>query len=681
MKKLILALCLLLLTMGSALAEDETQTAEQPTVAEIALTMRPVSEEPTHLTVGNSTKVSGSFFTTQFGNNTSDIDVRYMLHGYNPIVWMTQLEFATDPMVVESLESADTRDGRTYTIRIVDGLTYNDGVTPVMAKDYVFSYLLLSSPQFAALGANTGAYAHIVGYDEFSAGETDVFNGVRLIDERTFSVTVKAQYEPYFYELSYLSVYPYPIDVIAPGCEVRDDGQGAYMANSDPNEVEPLFTAELLAQTVLDEESGYLSYPYLSCGPYKLVSYDRESGTVEFEINEFYVGNYEGVRPVIDTVTLVPVLPQEMKEKLESGEVDLLNKVVDGDVVNGLRPLLNDGYSLLNYARLGYGFCAFACEQGPQQFKAVRQVIDYCFDADTFVRNALKGYGVTVNGYYGLGQWMTLAALGTIRPDNITPEEEEIWDALNLDELNPYTLDLDQAKALLIADGWTLNENGEPFDETLDTVRYKDVDGELMRLSLDFAQVKDNDFAQMVVDQFSETLPQVGVELVVHEVSFNEMLSDYYREDGERLYDMNFMATNFVSTFDPFMTFTDDDDFVGAMNTSGVTDEQLIDITWDMHQTEPYDALTYEQKWIEFQKYYNDLLPTMPIYSNVYFDFHTNWLQNYYAGSEINWPQAVIYAYMAEPVEATPDEALGADDGKEIDGADDFGDDDFEIIE
>lgn len=99
------------------------------------------------------------------------------------------------------------------------------------------------------------------------------------------------------------------------------------------------------------------------------------------------------------------------------------------------------------------------------------------------------------------------------------------------------------------------------------------------------------------------------------------------------------------------MTFTDDPDFVGAMNTSGMTDEQLIDMTWDMHKTEPYDVLTYEQKWIEFQKYYNELLPTMPIYSNVYFDFHTNWLQNYYAGSEINWPEAVLYAYIAEPVE------------------------------
>ena len=62
-----------------------------------------------------------------------------------------------------------------------------------------------------------------------------MFSGVRLIDERTFSVTVKAQYEPYFYELSYLSVYPYPIGVIAPGCEVRDDGEGAYIANIDEN--------------------------------------------------------------------------------------------------------------------------------------------------------------------------------------------------------------------------------------------------------------------------------------------------------------------------------------------------------------------------------------------------------------------------------------------------------------
>ena len=70
MKKLILALCLLLMVSVGA-AGEEVQTETAPTVAEIALTMRPESEEPTHLTVGNSTKVSGSFFTTQFGNNNA----------------------------------------------------------------------------------------------------------------------------------------------------------------------------------------------------------------------------------------------------------------------------------------------------------------------------------------------------------------------------------------------------------------------------------------------------------------------------------------------------------------------------------------------------------------------------------------------------------------------------------
>ena len=382
MKKLILALCLLLMVSVGA-AGEEMQTETAPTVAEIALTMRPESEEPTHLTVGNSTKVSGSFFTTQFGNNTSDIDVRYMLHGYNPIVWMNQLEFTTDPMVVDSLESADTRAGRTYTIRIVDGLTYNDGVTPVTAEDYVFSYLLLTSPQFAVLGANTGAYAHVVGYEAFSAGETDVFSGVRLIDERTFSVTVKAQYEPYFYELSYLAVYPYPIGVIAPGCEVRDDGEGAYIANIDETAVEPVFTAELLQSTVLDAENGYLSHPYLTCGPYKLVSYDRESGTVEFAINEFYVGNYEGVRPVIDTVTLVPVLPQDMKEKLESGEITLAHEPLD------LNRLLRDILTIVEQRAAEAGV---ALEYDRRQFE--RMKLDCVYGSPLHLRQVfLNVYG------------------------------------------------------------------------------------------------------------------------------------------------------------------------------------------------------------------------------------------------------------------------------------------------
>ena len=81
--------------------------------------------------------------------------------------------------------------------------------------------------------------------------------------------------------------------------------------------------------------------------------------------------SYEGVVPVIDTITLVPVLPETMIDQLASGEIDLLNKCVDSDVILGGMALANQGITNRNYARLGYGFCAFACEMGATQFRCV----------------------------------------------------------------------------------------------------------------------------------------------------------------------------------------------------------------------------------------------------------------------------------------------------------------------
>ena len=39
------------------------------------------------LVVGNTTHLSGDFFTDMWGNATSDLDVRRFLHGYNLVSW------------------------------------------------------------------------------------------------------------------------------------------------------------------------------------------------------------------------------------------------------------------------------------------------------------------------------------------------------------------------------------------------------------------------------------------------------------------------------------------------------------------------------------------------------------------------------------------------------------------
>ena len=660
MKKLLsilLALAMMLSVMPLALADEldgaEVDEAEALSPLEVALTARPVSSEPTHISIGNPTKVKGSFFTTYFGNNTSDIDVRTMLHGYSPVVWDNQIRFVVDPMVAERVDKTTGPNGTTFTVTLARDLLYNDGVTPVTAQDYVFAWLLSCCPQIAEIGANVPK-VDVLGFDAFHAGTSQVLSGVRLLGDYSFSITLAPEFNPYFYDYSRIALNPCPVSVLAPGCSVHDSPQGAY--------IEGDFTADLLQRTILDPSVGYASHPMLTCGPYSLVSYDAESGEVNFTRNPWYKGNYEGVKPVIDTVTLIPVLPENMISMLESGEVDVLNKCVDQSVIlDGMQLTAQGDFSMASYARLGYGFCAFSCEKGPQQFQAVRQALNYAFDSESFIRDFLGGFGLPVYGYYGIGQWMVGAANGSIRPDDLTEEEEADWDALTLDSLNTYPLDLDEANRLLDEDGWVLNECGDPYNPAFDALRYKEVDGELMPLSLRFAKCRDNPSADMVVALYSETLPQIGVKIRVEEVEFNDLLADYYRDGSSRRYDMNFMATNFVSTFDPYLVFSGREDLQGAVNTSGIVDDELVSLAFQMRSTTPGDALTFVNRWIEMQQRYNELLPTMPIYSNVYFDFHTDWLQNYYPNAEYSWPVAILYAFYGEPVVEEVDDEIDSD--------------------
>src|SRR5699024_7321144 len=128
-------------------------------------------------------------------NNTSDIDVRTMIHGYSPVVWDSQVEFVLDHMVVESVEGAADGANTVYIINLQPDLVYSDGQTPITAADYVFSYLLGASNEVAQLGAQTTQYEHIVGYEEYSSGESSVFSGVRLLSEYSYSITVKGAYQ------------------------------------------------------------------------------------------------------------------------------------------------------------------------------------------------------------------------------------------------------------------------------------------------------------------------------------------------------------------------------------------------------------------------------------------------------------------------------------------------------
>lgn len=632
------------------------------------------------LTVGMTTRLSGGFFTEMWGNNSADADVRLLLHGYNLMKWDGVAGcYALDESVVSGMVGIEDGSGdRTYTIVLYDDLKYSDG-TKITASDYAFSMLLSLSPEVAAIGGAVNDADYIVGAEAYKSGESKVLSGVHVTGERQLSVTVKGEYLPYFYEMALLNCNPYPIHEIAPGCEVADDGEGVYIRNVNPDAEEDVFTAELLQKTILDGEEGYLSHPDVVSGPYRLVSFDMATGVAEFEINEYYKGNAAGEQPTIGKLTVKPVENESMIMELLNGQVGLLNKCVKADTITEGMGLMGLGEAeVANYTRSGYSFISYSCEQPTTGSKAVRQAIAHCFDKDSFVSEYVQNYGMRVDGYYGIGQWMYQMVAGSLavpeNPDAAAAEnadatenaenaeealdDETRWANLSLENLKKYEPDAAAAEALLEADGWVLNDQGGAFEKGKDSVRCKEIDGELVSLRLDMIYPEGNEIGAYAEGEFKENLKAVGIELNVEAKPFEELLKEYYRQN-ERESELIYLATNFSYVYEPSETFSTADAYQGENNRTGIVDEELYRLAVEMRKTEPGDLVSYCEKWVAFQEYYSDVLPTLPVYSNVYFDFYTPMLKNYEPAADVSWAEAIVAAYLSDEVEA--DDLFGDD--------------------
>ena len=650
MKKLIALLLALTLLPGAILAEDAPADPVEDTVY-------------TNLRVGNPTPMRGEFFTELWGNATSDIDVRDLLHGYNLVYWNgANGLFTVDPTVVRGLAVTEDPEGnRNYVLVLCEDLFYSDG-SPITAWDYAFSYLLQIAPEIEEIGGTPLRTAHLRGYQEYVDGAAPCLRGVRVLADDTLMITIDHEYLPFFYELGLLACNPYPIGVIAPGVAVRDDGDGVYLANADASVAEPLFTPELLRETILNPETGYQSHPAVVSGPYTLTSWDGV--TAEFAINPYFKGNIEGVKPSIPTLTYTLADNETMVEQLVNGEFGLLNKVMRADsILKGIETINEGDIRMRTYPRIGMGYISFACERPTVSSLAVRQAIAWCMDRDEVTADYTNTFGLRVDGYYGIGQWMYGIANGTIAPPLTPPEDEHdraaaqayeealaAYEELSLDGLTVYTVDTARAARLLEGDGWRLNSDG-----------LREKDGVVLDLRMIYPEGNNiyASFERLLVPN----LAQVGIRLTLEAVPMAELLSRYYKQ-GERDMDLIFLASNFDIVFDPAVNFLPTEAGEQNWGYTNLADEELYQQALNMRQTQPGDVLTYMQHWVAFQQRFNEILPMLPIYSNVYFDFFTYVLRDYMIAENATWGQAIVAAYMSdiEPLEETPEEAAEGED-------------------
>ena len=600
------------------------------------------------LLVSVGTPFSGNFFSDALGNNISDLDVRNLIHGYNLVNWDDNTgSYQFNSRLISAASTSE--DNTSYVFALFEGLTYNDG-TPITAKDYAFSLLLQGSPEFQEATGGRIDLSRILGGRDYQEGKSFELKGVRILGDYQFALLIDPEFMPYFYQLKALDVSPLPISVIAPDCEVKDDGKGAYIDGD--------FTADLLEDTLMSPIDGYVTYPKVTSGPYMLTSYADHM--VELDINPNYIGDENGIIPSIPKLIIQEEDPNKVVTNLAEGKTELAVRVVRQDQIKaGMQLAVNDpAFAMKAYSRTGVSFISFCAEKGPTSDVSARQALTMCLDRVKLTEMYTESYGLTVDGPYGIGQWMFLMANGTLIPEDGAEEE---WADLSMDAIRKYEFDPKAAAQLLEDNGWEIDRDG---------VYSKAVNGQDVSMHLKLFYPEGNGAGPMLKEVFVPYLEEIGIELEIQALPMPQLLEKYYGQ-AERDCDMILIGTNFGDVYDPSGEYDEN----GKSYLTGITDPELRELAINMRSTEPGNATEYCRRWLAYQGRLADIAAEIPLYSDVYFDFHITALQRYAPASTGSWslaiPEAVLSDYMIVEEEEEEEEFELVDDETEDDWTED----------
>ena len=618
-------------------SESSTDSSTSSTESSTSST-ETTETRPNRIIYGSTTGISGDLGNAWWTNNADDLTLCGLIDDYEVVVSDQGGAFVVNETVCGGVETTDNEDGsKTFTVKINEGLTFNNG-EPITAANYVAYALVRYSP--AALEASVQTAAdQIVGAADYQSGTTSYLSGIRLLDEYTYSVTISADYVPFYYELTYASFAPiYLPQYASADLTVKDDGQGAYLDGGS-----------LVASEI--DASRWVYEGRVSAGPYQVVSVDTGANEAVLELNPNYAGNFEGQKPSIEQVVMVKSVTETEFDALKTGSIDLLNQLSDGNEINTALDLVEEGgYEVSAFERSGYGQLTFQCDFGPTQFEAVRHAVAYLLDRNDFANQFCQGHGSVVHGPYGLSMWMY-------------KDSEELFAS----ELDTYAYDPAKAVEILEADGWVLDENGNPYESG---TRYKEVTAEeagdyplnvtladgriLMPLHIMWASSEDNPVSELLAVMLTNGQQTADAGMVIEQttMTFDELLLYMHRDAtqgdkyGVPTYGMYNLATNFYANYDQSYAFTSDPDMVAlGYNQNYLFDDELDQLSMDMvYGVESGDDETYLKIWQDFIIRWNELLPNLPLYSNVYYTIYPEWLEGFEQNSLWGFEDAILYA-------------------------------------
>ena len=612
--------------------------------------------------IGTSTEASGDWAYSAFVRNPNATDkaVMTLTDDMTTVESDQHGDYGINKTVVKSYERIEEENGNvTFKFVINDGLKFNNGEA-VTAENFVAWTMFVTSPAGKEMGVVSATYNMLPGGLAYRNGETNVLSAVRLYDEKTFSITIaktgedgETSYLPYYYDITYAAMQAVNLTYwFGEGWSVKDDGEGVYFVNADGKE----FTAETVGETV--EAARFATGNRVTAGPYNLVSFDQSSREIVLEVNENYNGNFEGQKPGIQKLVIVKTSEDTVMDMITTGQIQIYSQIADGSEVNAVMDLIEAGTinsSTSQYDRAGYGYFGFACDLGPTQFTEFRQAIAYLLDRVEFAQTFCKGWGSVVHGPYCTAFTMTAK----------TDIEKKI---------NHYDYNPEKAVELLKQAGFVYNADGSDYVDGSGEVRYAKVTEEqakyyesfnkvladgtiLMPATVNWASSEGNAVSALLSTMLanSDATKAAGVSIVKTEMTFPSLLSYMYRQETNGAvgdftvptYNMFNLATGYNGgVYDESYNWTLDPEYIEqGYNVQHLYDEQLDKLSMDMvYGVEPDDEATYLDLWEKYIIRWNELLPMVPLYSNIYVTVYPNTIDNYAEDSFWGFERAILYA-------------------------------------
>ena len=612
--------------------------------------------------IGTSTEASGDWAYSAFVRNPNATDkaVMTLTDDMTTVDSDQHGDYGINKTVVKSYERIEEENGNvTYKFVINDGLKFNNGEA-VTAQNFVAWTMFVTSPAGKEMGVVSATYNMLPGGLAYRNGETNVLSAVHLYDEKTFSITIaktgedgETSYLPYYYDITYAAMQAVNLTYwFGEGWSVKDDGEGVYFVNADGKE----FTAETVGETV--EAARFACGNRVTAGPYNLVSFDQSSREIVLEVNENYNGNFEGQKPGIQKLVIVKTSEDTVMDMITTGQIQIYSQIADGSEVNAVMDLIEAGTinsSTSQYDRAGYGYFGFACDLGPTQFTEFRQAIAYLLDRVEFAQTFCKGWGSVVHGPYCTAFTMTAK----------TDIEKKI---------NHYDYNPEKAVELLKQAGFVYNADGSDYVDGSGEVRYAKVTEEqakyyesfnkvladgtiLMPATVNWASSEGNAVSALLSTMLanSDATKAAGVSIVKTEMTFPSLLSYMYRQETNGAvgdftvptYNMFNLATGYNGgVYDESYNWTTDPEYIEqGMNVQHLYDKELDKLSMDMvYGVEPGDEATYLSLWEKYIIRWNELLPMVPLYSNIYVTVYPNTIDNYAEDSFWGFERAILYA-------------------------------------